>query len=103
MNNWNCVHSGSQLFNYNMMSIRCTARPLRVAAIPSMPVRCNSTLKSASLQPLSEKGELQLYKLADLAGVYAVRNCMEYRRIHWILRLNPIRFMTRKRHCNILA
>ena len=56
-----------------MLSSRCNllsssrrppaARPRVVASV---------SLKDAPLQPLTQNGELQLYKLADLAGVYAI-------------------------------
>ena len=32
----------------------------------------SASLKDVPLQPLTQNGELQLYKLADLAGVYAI-------------------------------
>lgn len=57
---------------HRINAARLGARPrMRIVAMRSAGV----TLQSAPLQPLTAQGELQLYKLADLAGVYAVRCC----------------------------
>lgn len=59
----------------NMLSSRCNLlsscrRP--PASQHRVVVVASSSLKAAPLQPLNQQGELQLYKLADLAGVYAI-------------------------------